>query len=52
MGREVIDDDILAQCPTLKILSRYGVGLDNLDLEAMQKEALLWVGVEAPMLTQ
>lgn len=37
VGREEIDDAILRACPKLKILSRYGVGLDNIDLEAMEK---------------
>ncbi|KFL33014.1 MULTISPECIES: phosphoglycerate dehydrogenase [unclassified Sulfurospirillum] len=46
VGREVIDDEILSACPKLKILSRYGVGLDNLDLDAMQKRGvkLGWSG--------
>ena len=46
VGREVIDEEILRACPTLKILSRYGVGLDNLDLEAMTRQgvALGWSG--------
>lgn len=46
VGREIIDDDILKACPKLKILSRYGVGLDNLDLEAMKKRGvhLGWTG--------
>ncbi|MBV5279656.1 MAG: phosphoglycerate dehydrogenase [Campylobacteraceae bacterium] len=46
VGLEKIDDEILAQCPKLKILSRYGVGLDNLDVEAMKKRgvALGWSG--------
>ena len=46
VGRENIDDSILEACPTLKILSRYGVGLDNLDLVAMKKRgiALGWTG--------
>lgn len=46
VGREVIDDEILSACPKLKILSRYGVGLDNLDLEAMKKRGveLGWSG--------
>lgn len=46
VGREAIDDEILRACPTLKILSRYGVGLDNLDLDAMKKRgiALGWSG--------
>lgn len=46
VGREVIDDAILSACPSLQILSRYGVGLDNLDLDAMQKRGvkLGWSG--------
>lgn len=40
VGREEIDDEILSACPKLKILSRYGVGLDNLDLEAMKKRGV------------
>ncbi|WP_333804880.1 phosphoglycerate dehydrogenase [Sulfurospirillum sp.] len=46
VGREKIDDEILRACPKLKILSRYGVGLDNLDLEAMKKRGveLGWTG--------
>ncbi|WP_263833496.1 phosphoglycerate dehydrogenase [Sulfurospirillum oryzae] len=40
VGREEIDDEILSACPKLKILSRYGVGLDNLDLESMKKRGL------------
>jgi len=46
VGREEIDDEILSACPQLKILSRYGVGLDNMDTEAMQRRgvALGWSG--------
>lgn len=46
VGREEIDDAILRACPKLKILSRYGVGLDNIDLEAMEKHGvkLGWSG--------
>ena len=46
VGREMIDDEILSACPRLKILSRYGVGLDNLDLDAMKNRnvKLGWSG--------
>lgn len=46
VGREEIDDEILSACPKLKILSRYGVGLDNLDLDAMKERGvhLGWTG--------
>jgi len=29
-----IDKDFLAQCPQLKVISRYGVGYDNIDIDA------------------
>ena len=46
VGREEIDDEVLCACPKLKILSRYGVGLDNIDLEALEKRGvkLGWSG--------
>lgn len=46
VGREEIDDEILQACPKLKILSRYGVGLDNVDVEALKKRNihLGWMG--------
>ncbi len=31
VGTEVVDAKVLALCPTLLIISKYGVGLDNLD---------------------
>ena len=34
LGLEEVDDDVLAACPNLKIIFKYGVGLDNLDVEA------------------
>lgn len=46
VGREEIDGAILCACPKLKILSRYGVGLDNIDVNAMEKSGvkLGWSG--------
>lgn len=46
VGREEIDDEILQACPKLKILSRYGVGLDNVDVEALKKRNIYlgWTG--------
>lgn len=46
VGREEIDDEILSQCPNLKIISRYGVGLDNIDINALEKRGvkLGWSG--------
>lgn len=34
---EVIDDSILSKLPNLKIIAKYGVGLDMIDLHAMKK---------------
>ena len=35
-GLEKINDDILSKLPNLKFISKYGVGLDNINL-MMQK---------------
>ena len=34
VGLERIDDDVLSQVPELKVISKYGVGLDAIDVEA------------------
>jgi len=46
VGLERIDDGILAQVPELKIISKYGVGLDGLDVEAIARRGvkLGWTG--------
>jgi len=46
LGLENVDDEVLAACPDLKIVSKYGVGLDNLDQEACKKRgvAVGWTG--------
>ncbi|ALV23663.1 dehydrogenase, putative [Campylobacter iguaniorum] len=46
VGLEVIDDYVLSKCPNLKIISKYGVGLNNIDLEACKKRniAIGWSG--------
>lgn len=46
VGIEPINDALLAACPRLKLISKYGVGLDNLDLEAMARHGVLlgWSG--------
>jgi D-3-phosphoglycerate dehydrogenase len=45
-GLERIDDRVLAGVPELKVISKYGVGLDMLDLAAMSRRgvALGWTG--------
>ena len=37
VGIEIIDKDILDQLPKLKLISKYGVGLNNLDLDECKK---------------
>ncbi|MBR9706742.1 phosphoglycerate dehydrogenase [Candidatus Pacearchaeota archaeon] len=37
IGADIIDESVLEKCPNLKIISNYGVGLDNLDLAACAK---------------
>lgn len=46
VGLEPIDEEVLSQCPNLKIVSKYGVGLNNIDLEACKKRdiAIGWTG--------
>jgi len=43
---EKIDHSLLEKSPDLKVISKYGVGLDNVDFEALQKNNLKfsWVG--------
>lgn len=40
IGREQIDDALLNSCPNLKILSLYGVGHDNIQLDAVQAKGI------------
>jgi len=46
VGLDKISDDVLSACPNLKIISKYGVGLDNVDLEACKKRNIYigWTG--------
>lgn len=43
---EIIDESILSQLPDLKVIGKYGVGLDMIDLYAMKKYGLKlgWTG--------
>jgi len=45
-GLETIDDYILSNLPQLKRISKYGVGLDMIDIEAMRRHGkeLAWQG--------
>jgi D-3-phosphoglycerate dehydrogenase len=46
VGLESIDDEVLEACPNLKIISKYGVGLNNIDLDACKKRdiSIGWTG--------
>ena len=46
LGMEPCDDDVLAAGKGLKIVSKFGVGLDNLDVEACKKRGIAvgWTG--------
>ncbi len=46
VGLEKIDEALLRRCPKLKIVAKYGVGLDNIDQEALKRAnvRLGWTG--------
>ena len=37
VGTEKVDEKVLKACPKIKLISKYGVGLDNIDFEACKK---------------
>jgi len=43
---EEVDEALLAQLPELKVISKFGVGLDKVDLQAMQRRGIRlgWAG--------
>lgn len=46
VGLEPMDEEVLSRCTNLKIVSKYGVGLNNIDKEACAKRgiAIGWTG--------
>ena len=46
VGLERIDDRVLAQVPELRVISKYGVGLDGIDIDAMARRGIKlgWTG--------
>jgi phosphoglycerate dehydrogenase-like enzyme len=46
IGLEMINESVLKELPELKVISKYGVGLDMIDLEALRKynKRLGWTG--------
>ncbi len=45
-GLETVDDSVLSRLPELEVISKYGVGLDTIDIAAMRAHGkrLGWVG--------
>jgi len=46
VGLEPVDEEVLDACPKLKFISKYGVGLNNIDLKACEKRGIKigWTG--------
>jgi len=46
VGLEIINKEVLDRCPNLKMISKYGVGLNNIDLEECKKRNIKigWTG--------
>jgi phosphoglycerate dehydrogenase-like enzyme len=46
IGLELVDEEVLQLCPNLKIVSKYGVGLNNIDLDVCKNKniAIGWTG--------
>ena len=46
VGLERIDEQVLASVPELRVISKYGVGLDGIDIDAMTRRGvkLAWTG--------
>jgi len=46
VGLEPIDSEVLDRCPKIKIISKYGVGLNNIDLNECKKRGIQigWTG--------
>lgn len=40
VGLDKVDDSLLSDLPNLKIIAKYGVGLDNIDLNACEKHGV------------
>lgn len=40
VGSDVIDRYVLDRCPNLKVISKHGVGLDNIDLERAKQKGI------------
>lgn len=45
-GLEILDEEVFSSLPQLKVVSKYGVGLDMIDLDTMERHGVLlgWTG--------
>ena len=41
IGKEIVDAELLKQCPELCFISKYGVGTDNIDFKACKEFSVL-----------
>jgi D-3-phosphoglycerate dehydrogenase len=41
VGTDIIDDEVLSHAPLLKVVSKHGVGVDNIDLEAARRRNIV-----------
>jgi len=41
VGSDVIDRYVIDKCPNLKVISKHGVGLDNIDLDSAKKKGIV-----------
>ncbi|MSO84219.1 MAG: hydroxyacid dehydrogenase [Acidobacteria bacterium] len=46
VGLDLIDEDVVRECPRLKIVAKYGVGLDNIDSKVCERYGITigWTG--------
>ncbi|MGY3894010.1 phosphoglycerate dehydrogenase [Aeromonas enterica] len=40
LALESINENVLSHCPTLKVISKFGVGIDNIDFKACEKYSI------------
>ena len=52
IGSEKIDKEIIDNCPKLKAIVRFGVGVDNIDLEYAKKRRIIVKNVVAKSISQ
>jgi D-3-phosphoglycerate dehydrogenase len=40
VSRAVVDDDVLARAPKLRVIARYGIGVENIDVDAAERRGI------------